>query len=147
MNGILQQPLQRGRTACDNLQDGMEEPALQLELALHSIGYRKQRDISGPRPRRFCMPFSKGLVFARILFCSCRSALKHAHDGSVAGLAADACNKLLVSGGYDGVLRIWAFKQRKLLHEIPVGRPISRLCHHSSSALLSVATDDLLIRM
>ena len=93
------------------------------------------------------MPFSEGVVFALILFCYCRSALKHAHDGSVAGLAADACNKLLMSGGYDGVLRIWAFKQRKLLHEITVGRPISRLCHHSSSALLSVATDDLLVRM
>ena len=89
----------------------------------------------------------KGVVFALILVCPSRSALKHAHDGSVAGLAADACNKLLVSGGYDGVLRIWAFKQRKLVHEIPVGRPISRLCHHSSSALLSVATDDILIRM
>lgn len=77
----------------------------------------------------------------------CRSAVKHAHDGSVAGLVADACNKLLVSGGYDGVLRIWAFKQRQLLSEIPVGWPISRMCHHAGSALLSVATDDLLIRM
>ena len=77
----------------------------------------------------------------------CRSAVKHAHDGSVAGLAADASNKLLVSGGYDGVLRIWSFKQRRLLHQIPVGRPISKMCHHAGSALLSVATDDLLIRM
>lgn len=65
----------------------------------------------------------------------------------MAGVAADACNKLLVSGGYDGVLRIWAFKQRRLLHELPVGRPIARLCHHAGSALLSVATDDLIIRM
>ena len=77
----------------------------------------------------------------------CRSAVHHAHDGSVAGLSADACNKRLVSGGYDGVLRIWGFKRRGLLHEMPVGRPIARLCHHASSALLSVATDDLLIRM
>ena len=77
----------------------------------------------------------------------CRSALQHAHDGSVTGLSADACNKLLVSGGYDGALRIWSFKRRQLLHTVPVGRPIARLCHHASSALLSVATDDLLIRM
>ena len=77
----------------------------------------------------------------------CRSALQHAHDGSVTGLSADACNKLLVSGGYDGALRIWSFKGRRLLHTVPVGRPIARLCHHASSALLSVATDDLLIRM
>ena len=77
----------------------------------------------------------------------CRSALQHAHDGSVTGLSADACNKLLVSGGYDGALRIWSFKRRRLLHTVPVGRPIARLCHHASSALLSVATDDLLIRM
>lgn len=77
----------------------------------------------------------------------CRSALQHAHGGSVTGLSADACNKLLVSGGYDGALRIWSFKRRRLLHTVPVGRPIARLCHHASSALLSVATDDLLIRM
>ncbi|CAK0785298.1 hypothetical protein CVIRNUC_008505 [Coccomyxa viridis] len=76
-----------------------------------------------------------------------RSALQHAHGGSVTGLSADACNKLLVSGGYDGALRIWSFKRRRLLHTVPVGRPIARLCHHASSALLSLATDDLLIRM
>ena len=26
------------------------------------------------------------------------------------GLAVDAANRLLVSGGYDGRLRVWAFK-------------------------------------
>jgi hypothetical protein len=30
----------------------------------------------------------------------------------VVGLAVDAANRLMVSGGYDGRLRIWAFKAR-----------------------------------
>ena len=34
----------------------------------------------------------------------------NAHDGAVVGLAVDAANRLLVSGGYDGLLRVWAFK-------------------------------------
>ena len=75
-----------------------------------------------------------------------RDGGRTAHDGAVVGVAAEASNKLLVSGGYDGRLRIWGFKRRGLLHELPVERPIARMCHHASSALLSVATDDLLIR-
>ena len=63
------------------------------------------------------------------------------------GVAAEASNKLLVSGGYDGRLCIWGFKSRKLCSEISVGSPLTRLCHHRTSALLSVACDDLVIRM
>jgi U3 small nucleolar RNA-associated protein 21 len=76
-----------------------------------------------------------------------REGGKTAHEGVVAGVAADACNKLLVTGGLDGQLRMWAFKGRKLQNEIALGSPPTRLCHHANSALVSVACDDLVIRM
>ncbi len=72
---------------------------------------------------------------------------KSAHEGAVVGVAADACNKLLVTGGLDGRLRIWAFKGRQMRDEIALGSPPTHLCHHANSALLSVACDDLVIRM
>ena len=34
----------------------------------------------------------------------------NAHEGAVAGVAVDSCNKLMVSGGVDRQLRIWDFK-------------------------------------
>ena len=80
-------------------------------------------------------------------FLGCREGGRTAHDGAVVGVAAEASNKLLVSGGYDGRLCIWGFKSRKLASEINVGVPLTRLCHHRTSALLSVACDDLVIRM
>ncbi|EIE21950.1 WD40 repeat-like protein [Coccomyxa subellipsoidea C-169] len=73
--------------------------------------------------------------------------LFNAHEGAVVGVAADACNKLLVTGGLDGRLRIWAFKGRQMRDEIALGSPPTHLCHHANSALLSVACDDLVIRM
>ena len=33
-----------------------------------------------------------------------------AHEGSVAGVAVDSCNRLMVSAGVDRQLRIWDFK-------------------------------------
>ena len=86
------------------------------------------------------------LVSHDFLMC-CREGGRTAHDGAVVGVAAEASNKLLVSGGYDGRLCIWGFKSRRLASEIHVGSPLTRLCHHRTSALLSVACDDLVIRM
>ncbi|BDA46919.1 probable guanine nucleotide-binding protein subunit beta-like protein at C-terminar half [Coccomyxa sp. Obi] len=77
----------------------------------------------------------------------CRDGGKNAHEGAVVGVAADACNKLLVTGGLDGRLRMWAFKGRQMQSEVAMGSNPTRLCHHANSALLSVACDDLVIRM
>lgn len=77
----------------------------------------------------------------------CRDGGKNAHEGAVVGVAADACNKLLVTGGLDGRLRMWAFKGRQMQNEVALGSSPMRLCHHANSALLSVACDDLVIRV
>ncbi|KAK9819682.1 hypothetical protein WJX72_001066 [[Myrmecia] bisecta] len=73
--------------------------------------------------------------------------LRYAHAGPVTGLSSDACNKLMVSCGRDGFIRVWHFKNRKMEAEIDVGQPILKMCHHHNSGLLAVATDDLTIRM
>lgn len=70
-----------------------------------------------------------------------------AHDSSVTGIAADACNKLLVSTGLDGKLRVWHFKQQSLQGEVGVGSPVACMAHHPATSLVAVAADDLAIRM
>lgn len=70
-----------------------------------------------------------------------------AHDAAVTGVASDNCNRLAVSGGYDGKLRVWGFKKGKLQSEIDVGAPVAHLCLHTASVLCAVATDSHQIRM
>jgi hypothetical protein len=65
----------------------------------------------------------------------------------VIGLAPDACNKSLVSGGRDGRLRVWGFKARRRRGELALGSPLTRLAAHAGSALLAAASEDLVIRM
>lgn len=71
-----------------------------------------------------------------------------AHDGAVAGLAVDSCNRLLVSlGASDGALRTWDFKKQSLVAEVAVGCAASHLALHPASGLAAVAGADLVIRM
>lgn len=70
-----------------------------------------------------------------------------AHEGPVTGLSVDACNRYLVSAGWDGKLRAWDFTKRRLKGTLDCGSPVTRMCHHADSALVAVACDDLLIRM
>ena len=76
-----------------------------------------------------------------------REGARLAHDGAVVGLAPDACNALLLTGGRDGTLRAWGFKSRKPAGEMEVGSPLTRLAAHAGSALLAAAAEDLVIRM
>lgn len=70
-----------------------------------------------------------------------------AHDNSVTGIAVDACNKLLVSTGLDGKLRVWHFKQQSLQGELAVGSPVACMAHHPATSLVALAGDDLTVRM
>lgn len=82
---------------------------------------------------------------------SCRQSKKgehrNAHDAAVVGLAPDAANRILTSAGHDGVLRVWDFKKQTLLREIPVESPPGRLASRSGTALVAVASADLVLRM
>lgn len=70
-----------------------------------------------------------------------------AHDSSVTGVAADACNKVLVSAGLDGRLCIWDFKQQRLQGQVAVGSAVGCMAHHPATSLVALAGDDLVLRM
>lgn len=70
-----------------------------------------------------------------------------AHSGAVTGLAADGCNRFLVSGGLDGMLKCWNLKSRTLLGEMDLGSKIGRISFHPSTCLVAVACDDGTIRL
>jgi len=70
-----------------------------------------------------------------------------AHDSSVTGIAADACNKVLVTTGLDGRLCMWDFKQQRLQGEVAVGSAVACMAHHPATSLVALAADDLVLRM
>ena len=70
-----------------------------------------------------------------------------AHSGAVTGLAADACNKYLVSGGLDGMLKCWELKTRAMRGEMDLGSKIGRIAFHPTTCLVAVACDDGIIRL
>lgn len=70
-----------------------------------------------------------------------------AHDGPVVGLASDSTNKLLVTAGSDGVLRVWDFRRLKLAAELPLGVGATHLVLHAGSGLAAVACVDRGVRL
>jgi U3 small nucleolar RNA-associated protein 21 len=76
------------------------------------------------------------------------AALLPAHDGAVAGVAVDGCNRLLVTlGASDGALRVWDFKRQALVGEVALGCGASHLALHPGSGLAAVACADRVIRL
>ncbi|KAG0564859.1 hypothetical protein M758_8G142100 [Ceratodon purpureus] len=71
----------------------------------------------------------------------------HAHNGAVNGLASDSTNTLLTSGGYDGVLKVWDFKNRILKSTLQVGSPVGKMTAHRGNGLIAVAADDKVLRV
>ena len=70
-----------------------------------------------------------------------------AHDSSVTGVAADACNKVLVTASLDGRLCIWDFKQQRLQGQVAMGTALGCMAHHPATSLVALAGDDLVLRM
>ncbi|BBN05516.1 U3 small nucleolar RNA-associated protein 21 [Marchantia polymorpha subsp. ruderalis] len=70
-----------------------------------------------------------------------------AHAGPVIGLACDATNTLMLSGGHDGNIKVWDFRTRGLQSTISVGSPLVKLAHHPANGLLAVASVDKVIRL
>ncbi|KAJ9507489.1 hypothetical protein QJQ45_006484 [Haematococcus lacustris] len=73
--------------------------------------------------------------------------LQAAHNGPITGLGVDSCNRILVSTGLDGWLRLWDFRSLKLRCEVCVGTPVSRLALHPCTGLAAVACDDQQLRV
>jgi U3 small nucleolar RNA-associated protein 21 len=70
-----------------------------------------------------------------------------AHAGAVSGLACDGCNRYLVSGGLDSMMKCWNMKTRKLQGEMDLGSKIGKIAFHPTTCLVAVACDDGVIRL
>ncbi|KAJ7294300.1 hypothetical protein O6H91_Y267700 [Diphasiastrum complanatum] len=70
-----------------------------------------------------------------------------AHIGALVGLAADSSNTSLLSGGYDGFIKVWDFKRCDLKSVLEVGFPLLKMAYHSGNGLLATAADDMSLRL
>lgn len=90
-----------GRIDRYNMQSGLHRGAYHRARPVPVLGNMQQQQRSGSNNgRRAAGPRPD-------------AGLLHAHDSAVVGLGVDGSNKLLVSAGFDGVLRAWDFKAQK----------------------------------
>ncbi|KAI8916960.1 WD40-repeat-containing domain protein [Powellomyces hirtus] len=69
------------------------------------------------------------------------------HTKAIVGIVSDRVNRLVITAGLDGLVKFWSFKSGSLLHTINVPAPISAVDLHRESGLLSVVSDDFVIRV
>ena len=60
----------------------------------------------------------------------CQYHYVEAHKGAVRGVAMDALNQVVISGGADCQLRFWHFKTKKLITSLSMDSQIARLQLH-----------------
>ncbi|XP_064477111.1 WD repeat-containing protein 36-like [Ornithodoros turicata] len=65
-----------------------------------------------------------------------------AHEGAVRGNASDSLNQTLVTGGGDGRLKFWLFKEGTSIGELQLSSGVAKMELHRESGMLAVATDD-----
>uniref|UniRef100_A0A0D6QUZ2 Uncharacterized protein n=1 Tax=Araucaria cunninghamii TaxID=56994 RepID=A0A0D6QUZ2_ARACU len=69
------------------------------------------------------------------------------HHGAVVGLACEATNTFLISGGYNGDIKVWDFKCRELKFRWEVGAPLVKMIYHPGNGLLATSADDMILRL
>jgi U3 small nucleolar RNA-associated protein 21 len=69
------------------------------------------------------------------------------HEGSVTGIAVDALNQFVVSCSLDGSIRFWNFATGHLNNQIELDSAPTALRYNPTSGLVSIACDDLCIRI
>ncbi|KAJ0968681.1 hypothetical protein J5N97_021558 [Dioscorea zingiberensis] len=70
-----------------------------------------------------------------------------AHEGEVVGVACDATNNVLISGGYHGDIKVWDFKGRELKFRWEIGHCFNKFVFHRTNGLLAAVADDMVIRL
>uniref|UniRef100_A0A336LZ66 CSON006517 protein n=1 Tax=Culicoides sonorensis TaxID=179676 RepID=A0A336LZ66_CULSO len=69
-----------------------------------------------------------------------------AHDSSVQGVVTDNLNQVVISGGFDGEVKFWHFRNTsECLKTLELGEGISFFRFHRDSSLLCVALDDFTV--
>jgi U3 small nucleolar RNA-associated protein 21 len=64
------------------------------------------------------------------------------HRGAVRGLAIDSSQRLLVSAGHDGCVKLWDVHTRACIATLRTGSPVAKLAVAIDSALVAAACDD-----
>lgn len=72
----------------------------------------------------------------------CRLPGKKAHKGSVRGVAVDAYNTCIASGGADNILRLWKFGKSETYEELTFMGGIASMFRHKQTSLLGVILDN-----
>ncbi|GFP84289.1 U3 small nucleolar RNA-associated protein 21 homolog [Phtheirospermum japonicum] len=70
-----------------------------------------------------------------------------AHDGEVIGVACDSTNTFMISGGYNGDIKVWDFKGRGLRSRWEIGCSLVKIVYHRCNGLLATVTDDFVVRL
>lgn len=66
---------------------------------------------------------------------------------SSVGLACDATNALLISGGYNADIKVWDFKGRELKFRWEIEVPLIKIVYHPGNGILATAADDMILRL
>eukprot|EP00850_Spirogloea_muscicola_P011774 SM000074S21684 [mRNA] locus=s74:433316:440174:+ [translate_table: standard] len=70
-----------------------------------------------------------------------------AHDEAVIGLGTDCTNSRMLSGSYDGTIKIWSFKAFTLQATLEVGSPLTKLVYHRGNDMVASASVDHVLRI
>ncbi|XP_039138391.1 WD repeat-containing protein 36 [Dioscorea cayenensis subsp. rotundata] len=70
-----------------------------------------------------------------------------AHQAEVVGVACDATNNVLISGGYHGDIKVWDFKGRELKSRWEIGHCVNKFVFHRTNGLLAAVADDMILRL
>lgn len=62
------------------------------------------------------------------------------------GLACDATNALLISGGHNEDIKVWDFKGRELKFRWEIEVPLIKTVYHPGNGILATAADDMILR-
>jgi hypothetical protein len=65
------------------------------------------------------------------------------HASAVLGVGLDGLGEMVVSGGFDGSVKLWDADSRKLLHSFDVGAPVGQICVAPDSPLVCPACSPL----
>ena len=69
------------------------------------------------------------------------------HSGAVHGIVSDRTNQVLITGSYDGTVKLWDFGTRDLRDTIEIGSAVTMMQLHRENGLLVVAADDMVLRV
>ena len=65
------------------------------------------------------------------------------HASAVLGVGMDGLGETVVSGGYDGTVKLWHADTRELLHSFSIGAPVNQICITLDSPLVRCAPTEL----